>query len=83
MKVDRNQLVPNVDLYNGDSAIAFFGVPLRLEIAARFVASITSEIRHYDNEELTQIGDRMLEVADLLIAAHNETCGVGPDDEVR
>lgn len=80
MKVDKNQLVPNVEIYSGedDSGIGYFGIPVRLEIAARLLPAFAEDVKTCADPIQDTLRKRtckeVFKWADALIAAHNETC---------
>ncbi len=81
MKVDRNQLVPNIEI--NEESVGAFGVPLRLEIAARIFGSPEGFAPVPAEHSATWTIEPAMRkhchfallCADALIEAHNETCG--------
>lgn len=71
MKVDGNQLVPNIEF--AEDSVGAFGIPLRLEIAARLLAGKMANRDHIDGVDVMVVCRGLLAIADCLIDAHNES----------
>lgn len=73
MKADRNQLVMQgltSDPFKNIKSVG--GIPLRLHVAAMFMAPFCGEV---SRSKIEVAAKDCLMMADALIKAHNDTCG--------